>query len=73
MRMPDGRYWNVGYWLLDAGYGLLYNYSILTIPYSPFPIDYSHHLRLKSPRFQALINSAQAAGLNIFIGGICPW
>ena len=28
-----------------------------------------YFLRLKSPRFQALTKSAQAAGLNIFIGG----
>ena len=27
---------------------------------------------LKSPRFQALMNSAQARGLKIFCGGTCP-
>ncbi len=32
-----------------------------------------YFFRLKSPRFQDLMNSDQAAGLKIFIGGTCPW
>lgn len=30
------------------------------------------YLFLKSPRFQACMNSPQAKGLNMFCGGICP-
>lgn len=37
-----------------------------------YKLRWDYLLRLKSPRFQACINCAQATGLKIFCGGNCP-
>ena len=37
-----------------------------------YPNRGSDYLFLKSPRFHACMNSAHAAGLKMFIGGVCP-
>ena len=54
----------------DDDQGTEAGYKIILIIFLISPNRGSDYLFLKSPRFHACMNSAHAAGLKIFIGGV---